>query len=932
MNDKVLDRDHPALVNGMVFDKNFIADAIANGTVEVYTEVVKDRNGEIPSVYADITYNGKTYKRIFVYADPTLLTKVQALEKIKQPGQKIVATNLSRTKGEIKSGEIKSVTESGLVDQSVEQLEFTPQNMSFGFVKNGNIVAFPNGNTKQQDIIGKTQAPNGTMVYMKRIPRTESEGGDKFIPVSVSRRSLAGDGDFIVDCLKKVDALGLPYTTVINGQEISIGATRKELLDILIPYVGDPNYVGKMWAITRDPKIPSIFNIMNPEKQVIAQVDIRSQASIDAFKQALQNIQIVEQNDILASRIGSNNATPAFAKIKKFFANTKSGVKSLNVSESLKFDFEDFKGNGLSGLGWYVKHGAFSSDYAGIGSPKMSINDVGFAEQKPKPAEPTKAIPAEESIPKAAPNPMDLIIGNWGGLRNGNLNKRKTIADKDKPLLTRETIKETLRPILGDLVDDPTIIHVYDVYANDPRVKNAQVVGRATADAIILYNQAFEGVQYHEAFHRIFELFVPKNVRESVYAKAAKQLGIDLTKSTKDTDYIGHRQVAEWLADKYMDEAYYKQYTGIQWVDKVLNMIADFVNAIAHIGNWQLYWTFLKINSGAYRNRRNASKENVDRFNEMFKKLNYEIHGTEFEHIVNDPMYEEVKNSAFYCMLLGQDIDVSGATVQNTQISRAAMQKGAERLKVYGFDIFGTEVEPTEKNAAQLAMTEVMVKFESIADDLAAMMASISTDYRKVMQNEGREDADGGEASSSYDENFFKWSYEFNRFDKTTSRVKFFFATIPDMRYREDGTPELATNSLGLPQLIPMNYVFNEILSNLWDVDTVEEVVARLSSLAITDPMYAAVLSRLQKIIDGQKNEDGTANADNEALLAQLMSTIRSNRHTFMLLRAVQNPEGLYDLVIQRSDADYNARVFPIQWSQVLAKGGSETLKLDKHG
>ena len=55
------------------------------------------------------------------------------------------------------------------------------------------------------------------MVYMKRIPRTESEGGDKFIPVAVSRRTLAGDADFIIDCLKKVDALGLPYTTVING-------------------------------------------------------------------------------------------------------------------------------------------------------------------------------------------------------------------------------------------------------------------------------------------------------------------------------------------------------------------------------------------------------------------------------------------------------------------------------------------------------------------------------------------------------------------------------------------------------------------------------------------------------------------------------------------------------------------------------------------
>lgn len=798
--------------------------------------------------------------------------------------------------------------------------------MSFGFVKNGNIVAFPNGNTKQQDTIGKTQAPNGTMVYMKRIPRTESEGGDKFIPVAVSRRTLAGDADFIVDCLKKVDALGMPYTMVINGQEVSIGATRKELLDILIPYVGDPNQARKTWAIVRNPNIPSIFAIVNPDGQSVAQVDTRSEKSINDFKQALQGVQIVEQNDILASRIGSYNATPAFSKIKKFFANTKSGAKAISISENLKFDFDDFKGEGLSGLGWYVKHDVFGSDYAGVGSPKMSINDVGLMEEKPKPAEPTKVTPVEEIAPQQGFDPMDMpIIGNWGGLQ-----KRKTVADADKPLLTKEEIKRRLRPILGDLVDDPTVVHVYDVYANDPRVKDAKVVGRATADAIILYNEAFENVDFHEAFHRIFELFVPKNVRESVYAKAAKQLGIDLSKSTKETDYIGHRQVAEWLADKYMDEAYYKEYTGVQWLDRVLNMIHDFVNAVVSTiagGQWQLYWTFLEINSGKYRNKRNASKENVDRFNEMFKELNYEIHGTQFDHIVNDPMYEEVKNSAFYCLLLGQDIDVSGATVQNTQISRAAFQRGADRLKAYNFDIFGTEVEPDQKNAAQLAMTEIMVKFEAVADDLAAMMANISTDYRKVMQTEGREDADGGESQSSYDENFFKWSYEFNRFDKTTSRVKFFFATIPDMRWKEDGTGwEFATNSLGLPQLVPMNYVFNEVLSNLWDVDTVEEAIGRLSTLAIDDPMYSVILGNLRKIVAGKDK------ADNEALLAQLMSTIRSNRHTFMLLRAVQNPEGLYDLVVQRSDADYNARVFPIQWSQVLAKGGSETLKLDKYG
>lgn len=102
------------------------------------------------------------------------------------------------------------------------------------------------------------------------------------------------------------------------------------------------------------------------------------------------------------------------------------------------------------------------------------------------------------------------------------------------------------------------------------------------------------------------------------------------------------------------------------------------------------------------------------------------------------------------------------------------------------------------------------------------------------------------------------------------------------MRWKEDGSGwEYATNSLGLPQLVPMNYVFNEVLSNLWDVDTVEEAIGRLSTLAIDDPMYNAIVGNLRKIVAGKDK------ADNEALLAQLMSTIRSNRHTFMLLRAV---------------------------------------------
>lgn len=51
-----------------------------------------------------------------------------------------------------------------------------------------------------------------------------------------------------------------------------------------------------------------------------------------------------------------------------------------------------------------------------------------------------------------------------------------------------------------------------------------------------------------------------------------------------------------------------------------------------------------------------------------------------------------------------------------------------------------------------------------------------------------------------------------------------------------------------------------------------------------------------------------------------------------MLAKAVANAEGVYTINMQTSDADYNAREYPIQWSQVLSKGGSDVLKVNENG
>lgn len=935
LNPNAVHNLHPQLEKDIIFDPNFINEVIQHGSIEVYTQVVKDRSGEFPSMYVDITYKGKEYKHIYVYADPKLFEKLQALEKNKQPGQKIVATAASRTEGDIKEGTVRPIQDLDLLTVPVDRITFTAEG-GFGIVKGNQLKSFVGDNPNTEDIIyifPKGQHEDGRLYYLKKLKRNESTRKDQIIPVEIGRKTLDKDANFIIDCLKNIDTLRTAYIATVKGKSVNTGISKKDLLSLIMPYIDSIQQSGRAYALLRDPRTPSVFYVVQDQKMILS-VDMRNDKSIADFKEALSGLSIEQDNNILARKLGNKDGNAAFKAAEKFFRNNTEGVTELTISDSIKLRADDFKNGGISGLAWYIKNGILVSDYNGLEKPLMSINDIGYmSTEKPKEKK-VDTTNAEKDIPKQGGFSLDdVAITNWGG-KKGEQHKRKTSADEKKSLLTPEQIKKHLRPILGDIVDDPNVVKIITDLANDPRTKDACVVGKASSDAITLYGDAFTGVDYHEAFHRIFELFVPKATREALYSKVAKMQGIDLNNSTKENNYEGHRQVAEWLADKYMDYRKYNISTGIEWVDRIVNFIIDVVRGFLHIGNYGIYKLFLEINSGKYKNRRNASKENVDRFNEMFGELNYEIHQQQFQHIANDPMYEDCKNTAFLCMLLGQDIDVSGATVQNTQISRAALQRGADRLKDKGFDIFGTDVEPTEKTAAQLAMTEILVKFDAVADDMAAMMANVATDYRKIMQQEGRDDLDGGEASSSYDENFFKWSYEFNKFDKTTSRVKFFFATILDLQYADDEhkTFKYATNGMGMPQLIPMNYVFNEVLSQLWDVDTIEEVVYRLSNLALQDPMYAQILVNLRKVIAGVTNEDGTTNADNEALLAQLMTTIRSNRHTFMLLRSVENAKGVYDLIIQRSDADYNARIFPLQWSQVLAKGGSETLKLDKYG
>ena len=110
-------------------------------------------------------------------------------------------------------------------------------------------------------------------------------------------------------------------------------------------------------------------------------------------------------------------------------------------------------------------------------------------------------------------------------------------------------------------------------------------------------------------------------------------------------------------------------------------------------------------------------------------------------------------------------------------------------------------------------MKEIYDNFDNevLRDDIANDISVLSTDFVKQIEEDSVEDAQSDDVTNANIGEHTRSSYEFSRFSKTSSRVRFFFATIPDTKYEkvkeigQDGKPVvkqkevLALNELGLP-------------------------------------------------------------------------------------------------------------------------------------
>lgn len=962
-----------------------------------------------PSLFAHITYRGKTYNNIplnlyqaFVKGKPRTLSqngqnlynRVVSIEDA-QPGVKIIA-NMARTNGRIvvKEGVLRPLTDPDaqlLAGTNLYKIEMSNASNDFGFANGENINTLV-GDREQRTIFrynNPNHAPErGTLVYLKRIARDEGNKQPAVIPVTIQKKSFADDDiDFLISVLSNTD--------ILNGK--TNGVSNRTLASLLMPIAASQDNLVGLKAIELIPGRPGVIRIRmrqdlaaNNQLGYAGEIDLNTDAGKTNFRSVMKTLTIPEQHSFMLARLGSNkdNTLPIKA-IRDWFIQHPD-QQQFKVTETLTFDMSDFKAvddySGLSGLGWYVKHGVFLTDCAGFAPPNMYITDISTVDPNQAPSNTGANSPIQSDVqvqedPEVKPegyskpdpgiNPDDYTTNqDWAEqMPDNDSNEELSESQIDntdessvvfykqkepsKTHISKAKAQRRITTILGKQFEGK-IEFRKNLISN--AMRDPSVLGICKSSAIVLSEYAPDRVDFHEAFHFAFELCVPAAIRDNLYEYYAKRNNLDIHSKDDAIRKNAIREVAELLADRFMNYSkwYVEQKEGDgrikTWIKGAINNIRDFVLSFSQRSDRNLNNLYAAIIRGKYAGIE-PDKKSVQRFNDLFGGLYYKNHGIEFSNIISDDMFDNLMETAKFCIMHGFDVKDDGSNIANIgkHINKETFEKGVESLYKSKLDILG---HGEYKTPAQLGMRELLEKFDAVElrRDMASRISSISTDFHERIERDSRDASDAGSSVGNDIGEHIRQCFEFSRFDKSSSRVKFFFSTIADCELKpltekgklvyKDGLVQYKVinklNKYGLPQYVPMNIAYNMILNLCHNCENVQQLLDTLRNASMSNGLFYVAYTKLKAL--KQKVDKGDADA--EALFVQLVSNIRSNKYNFDIVRSQYNKElakseapfGLYKLTLTPSGTEYSAREYSLQWSAQLANGGTDLVSIDQYG
>ena len=804
--------------------------------------------------------------------------------------------------------------------------------------------------------VGTQNTSVGSTVYLWHTNFDEKKGNQTTIPVILYQSKLSqNQADSLVDLLR----------AYAQGQVNYNGYNTYDLIKMLV-HVNEnnqPNYkTNQTRTITFSSDKQIIIGLPQYDdngKHIYGtgeSYDLTSEHDLERLRTDLRSVGVAFEKTMLSQQLNFTNNS-VINNVKHYFEDNPN-VDTFVAPNGLEFsrdDFFDQDGNERrksTYAGYLMRHQYTQTSVVGqnytatyfrgpylVPNTKQDdrIDDILTERQK------------EDSISMPRLKSLRNLLNRSRGLKlEVQPNKLRDITDGD-----REQMNAYLKRVIGE--------GNYEIgkQLNDDIPADMAVAGKCMSDMVYIGNRVVDGVQYHEAFHRVLELLLRPSERQKIY---------DWYKSREGNDKMSDTEIAEGLANLYMDAQnnYDDNEFSNNKVVALFQKIKAGVQFARDLGSIRLTLLSAIISTGWYKTKAGSKirKENLDRFKAKFgDSLHYDVYNQKtgmkhsFENILNNEQLNDcVETIAFYIVEKALEegrVNAVGDNIDQLTITGTNIKKliGVDMMKqLMGEDpevpvpeaqakafkeIFkqGKEKYITDKNGVAIGKEQYYPNFAVIADRVYAKIANISKEgvVKNTNDEDMQEQLEAGSAGA-YMDYVGKESYEMSKLQSVSQKAKFFFGTVPYVKWanannHEEGIELDTSHSLfGDPRFMPQTEVFSKMFEQLHNVKTVQELHDELARLASQDPMFFYVYSTFDEYfqaqyIDYDKTTGEGINYNAEAVVTQVFQALVGQKYNFMMTRSSTDKDGNVSIRMSNLSVDRDTLKFSQDWSKRLANG-----------
>lgn len=804
--------------------------------------------------------------------------------------------------------------------------------------------------------VGTQNTSVGSTVYLWHTNFDEKKGNQTTIPVILYQSKLSqNQADSLVDLLR----------AYAQGQVNYNGYNTYDLIKMLV-HVNEnnqPNYrTNQTRTITFSSNKQIIIGLPQYDdngKHVDGtgeSYDLTSEHDLERLRTDLRSVGVAFEKTMLSQQLNFTNNS-VISNVKHYFEDNPS-VNTFVAPNGLEFsrdDFFDQDGNERKKstyAGYLMRHKYTQTSVIGqnytatyFRGPYLVPNTAqddridNIVSEKQK----------KESISMPRLNSLKNLLDRSRGLHlQVESNKLRDITDGD-----REQMDAYLKRVIG------TGNYEIGKQLNDDIPADMAVAGKCMSDMIYIGNRVVNGVQYHEAFHRVLELLLRPSEREKIY---------EWYKNREGNDKMSDTEIAEGLANLYMDAQnnYDDNEFSNNKVVALFQKIKAGVEFARSLGSIRLTLLSAIMATGWYKTKAGSKirKENLERFKEKFgESLHYDVYNQKtgmkhsFKNILNNEQLNDcVETIAFYIVTKAIDerrVDAVGNNIDQLTITGTNIKKliGEDMMKqLMGEDpnvpvpeaqakafqeIFqqGKNEFVKDKNGKYVEWKTYYPNFAVIADRVYAKIANISKEgvVKNVNDEDMQEHLEAGSAGA-YMDYVGKESYEMSKLQSISQKAKFFFGTIPYVmwantsNHKEGVVVDRSHSLFGDPRFMPQTEVFSKMFEQLHNVKTSQELHDEMARLASQDPMFFYVYSVFDEYfqaqyIDYDKTTGEGINYNAEAIVTQVFQALVGQKYNFMMTRSSTDKDGNVSIRMSNLSVDRDTLKFSQDWSKRLANG-----------